>query len=239
MVRTAAAGLQPPRPSPLAAGHRGVSFISDCRRWPSPLKVYAAVLEQPSADLFPNASKWYHDVSTKLAASFPGKLFELELDAKMLQQKLHQLRFMLWGEDDFERMLLDVFVIECCQVVDDDDDDMDLFGEETEEEKKAAEEKAVAAKASSKKKESEFTECNVLFRSQVLHQSNGRTLHKNGNGNDIYMYMVTATNRARIELDSKALTAFAGDNKDRGIHNPTQTLEELYSLLLITGHALA
>nr|GMC77906.1 elongation factor 1-beta 1 [Ipomoea batatas]GMC77909.1 elongation factor 1-beta 1 [Ipomoea batatas] len=73
MVRTAAAGLQPPRPSPLAAGHRGASFISDRRRWPSPLKVYAAVLEQPSAYLFPNASKWYHDVSTKLAASFPGK----------------------------------------------------------------------------------------------------------------------------------------------------------------------
>lgn len=37
------------------------------------VKVYAAVLEQPSAELYPNASQWYQSVSSKLAPSFPGK----------------------------------------------------------------------------------------------------------------------------------------------------------------------
>lgn len=34
------------------------------------VKVYAAVLNQPSADLYPNASKWYHAVSSKLATRY-------------------------------------------------------------------------------------------------------------------------------------------------------------------------
>nr|GMD85732.1 elongation factor 1-beta-like [Ipomoea batatas] len=51
----------------------GKCYISGDQLTKDDVKVYAAVLEQPSADLFPNASKWYHAVSTKLAASFPGK----------------------------------------------------------------------------------------------------------------------------------------------------------------------
>ncbi|XP_019155584.1 PREDICTED: elongation factor 1-beta 2 isoform X2 [Ipomoea nil] len=110
----------------------GKCYISGDQLTKDDVKVYAAVLEQPSADLFPNASKWYHAVSTKLAASFPGKAVGVRI-----------------GCQDAPAEAAPAKVVD-----DDDDDDMDLFGEETEEEKKAAEERAAAAKASTKKKES-------------------------------------------------------------------------------------
>ncbi|XP_031121356.1 elongation factor 1-beta [Ipomoea triloba] len=109
----------------------GKCYISGDQLTKDDVKVYAAVLEQPSADLFPNASKWYHVVSTKLAASFPGKAVGVRIGCQDAPAEAAPAK-----------------------VVDDDDDDMDLFGEETEEEKKAAEERAAAAKASTKKKES-------------------------------------------------------------------------------------
>lgn len=34
------------------------------------IKVYGAILEQPSSDLYPNASKWYQAVSAKLASRY-------------------------------------------------------------------------------------------------------------------------------------------------------------------------
>ncbi|PHU11467.1 hypothetical protein BC332_18397 [Capsicum chinense] len=37
------------------------------------IKVYGEILELPSSDIYPNASKWYQVVSAKLASSFPRK----------------------------------------------------------------------------------------------------------------------------------------------------------------------
>ncbi|CAA2964018.1 pentatricopeptide repeat-containing At1g52620 [Olea europaea subsp. europaea] len=42
-------------------------------------KVYAAVLEKPSDDLYTNASQWYESVSLKLAASFPRKAVRVRI----------------------------------------------------------------------------------------------------------------------------------------------------------------
>ncbi|KAL8504271.1 hypothetical protein ACS0TY_022853 [Phlomoides rotata] len=51
----------------------GKSSISGDQLTKDDIKVYAAVLGEPSADLYPNASKWYGAISAKLAPSFPGK----------------------------------------------------------------------------------------------------------------------------------------------------------------------
>ncbi|KAL8480169.1 hypothetical protein ACS0TY_026914 [Phlomoides rotata] len=90
------------------------------------IKVYAAVLGEPSADLYPNASKWYGAISAKLAPSFPGKAVGVRIGGAAAPAEVAAA---------------------------DDDDDLDLFGDETEEEKKAAEQRE-AAKATTKKKES-------------------------------------------------------------------------------------
>ncbi|KAM3303330.1 elongation factor 1-beta 2 [Capsicum chacoense] len=98
------------------------------------IKVYGAILEQPSSDLYPNASKWYQAVSAKLASSFPGKAVGVRFGSQAAPAAAAPAK-------------------EAAKPADDDDDDIDLFGEETEEEKKAAEARE-AAKASTKKKES-------------------------------------------------------------------------------------
>ncbi|CAH9128580.1 unnamed protein product [Cuscuta epithymum] len=108
------------------------SYISGDQFTKDDVKVYAAVLEEPSADLYPNASKWYQAVSCKLATSFHGKAIGVRFES---QSALVEAAPTKGAEAD-------------------DDDDIDLFGEETEEEKKAAEERAASTKASSKKKES-------------------------------------------------------------------------------------
>ncbi|XP_027158265.1 elongation factor 1-beta 2-like [Coffea eugenioides] len=94
----------------------------------------ASVLEQPSADLYPNASQWYHSVSSKLAPSFPGKAVGVRI-----------------GQGVAAEAALAVVAKEAPAA--EDDDDLDLFGDETEEEKKAVEQRE-AAKASTKKKKS-------------------------------------------------------------------------------------
>ncbi|XP_027061984.1 elongation factor 1-beta 2-like [Coffea arabica] len=94
----------------------------------------ASVLEQPSADLCPNASQWYHSVSSKLAPSFPGKAVGVRI-----------------GQGVAAEVTPAVMAKEAPAA--EDDDDLDLFGDETEEEKKAVEQRE-AAKASTKKKES-------------------------------------------------------------------------------------
>ncbi|CAH9050426.1 unnamed protein product [Cuscuta europaea] len=110
------------------------SYISGDQFTKDDVKVYAAVLEQPSVDLYPNASKWYQTVSYKLATSFHGKDVGVRFESQSAPVKATPTKG--------------------AEALDDDDDDIDLFGEETEEEKKAAEERAASTKASSKKKES-------------------------------------------------------------------------------------
>ncbi|GFY94281.1 translation elongation factor EF1B/ribosomal protein S6 family protein [Actinidia rufa] len=51
----------------------GKTYVSGDQLTKDDIKVYAAVLEKPNGDLFPNTSQWYHCVSSKLTASFPGK----------------------------------------------------------------------------------------------------------------------------------------------------------------------
>ncbi|GFP97599.1 elongation factor 1-beta 1 [Phtheirospermum japonicum] len=109
----------------------GKSYISGDKLTKDDVKVFAAVLENPSADLYPNASKWYGAVSAKLAPSFPGKSAGVRIGGAAAPAAP---------------------VAETKESAD-DDDDLDLFGDETEEEKKAAEERE-AAKAPAKKKES-------------------------------------------------------------------------------------
>ncbi|XP_057500085.1 elongation factor 1-beta 2-like [Actinidia eriantha] len=99
------------------------------------IKVYAAVLEKPNGDLFPNASQWYHCVSSKLTASFPGKAVGVTIAGQAAPVEAAPAK------------------VEEETPAGDDDDDLDLFGDETEEEKKAAEQRE-AAKAPAKKKES-------------------------------------------------------------------------------------
>ncbi|XP_011090209.1 elongation factor 1-beta-like isoform X2 [Sesamum indicum] len=98
------------------------------------VKVYAAVLEKPKANLYPNASKWYEAVSAKLAPSFPGKALGVRIGGQAAEAAAPAADAKASAADD-------------------DDDDLDLFGDETEEDKKAAEQRE-AAKASTKKKES-------------------------------------------------------------------------------------
>ncbi|XP_076915176.1 elongation factor 1-beta-like [Bidens hawaiensis] len=110
----------------------GKTYISGNQITKDDVKVYAAVSAKPSADLYPNASKWYDCVASKLSASFPGKAAGVGISAQAPAAEA-------------------VKVFEAA--ADEDDDDLDLFGDETEEEKKAAEERE-QAKASTKKKES-------------------------------------------------------------------------------------
>ncbi|XP_047979748.1 elongation factor 1-beta 2-like isoform X1 [Salvia hispanica] len=107
----------------------GKSYISGSQLTKDDVKVYASV-QKPSADLYPNASKWYEAVAAKLATSFPGKAVGVQIGGQA-----------------------PVAAVEAQEEAADDDDDLDLFGDETEEEKKAAEARE-AAKAPAKKKES-------------------------------------------------------------------------------------
>ncbi|PIN09424.1 Elongation factor 1 beta/delta chain [Handroanthus impetiginosus] len=113
----------------------GKSYISGDQLTKDDVKVYAAVSEKPSSDLYPNASKWYDAVSVKLASSFPGKAVGVRIGGQAAPAEAAAP------------------AAEAKESGADDDDDLDLFGDETEEEKKAAEERD-AAKASAKKKES-------------------------------------------------------------------------------------
>ncbi|KAI4308251.1 hypothetical protein L6164_031345 [Bauhinia variegata] len=108
----------------------GKTYISGNQLTKDDIKVYAFVLEKPG-DSFPNASKWYHAVSSQLAASFPGKAQGVRFGGKAAAPA----------------------EAAPAKAAADDDDDLDLFGDETEEEKKAAEERE-AAKKPAKKKES-------------------------------------------------------------------------------------
>ncbi|KAI4305872.1 hypothetical protein L6164_029207 [Bauhinia variegata] len=107
----------------------GKTYISGDHLTKADIKVYAFVLEKPG-DSFPNASKWYHTVSSQLAASFPGKAQGVRFGSGAAPAEAAPAK-----------------------AAADDDDDLDLFGDETEEEKKAAEERE-AAKKPAKKKES-------------------------------------------------------------------------------------
>ncbi|KAG6415234.1 hypothetical protein SASPL_122640 [Salvia splendens] len=116
----------------------GKSYISGSQLTKDDVKVYASVSGKPSADLYPNASKWYEAVSAKLASSFPGKAVGVSIGG-------------LAAVSAVEAKVADLPL--CFEDAADDDDDLDLFGDETEEEKKAAEARE-AAKAPAKKKES-------------------------------------------------------------------------------------
>ncbi|XP_073283882.1 elongation factor 1-beta 2-like [Primulina huaijiensis] len=115
----------------------GKSYICCDQFTKDDVKVYAAISEKPSGDLYPNASQWYETVSAKLAPSFPGKAVGVSLRGQGYPAEAAP-------------------AVESKEAAggDDDDDDLDLFGDETEEEKKAAEEREAAAKKSAKKKES-------------------------------------------------------------------------------------
>ncbi|KAI3826106.1 hypothetical protein L1987_00149 [Smallanthus sonchifolius] len=110
----------------------GKTYISGDQITKDDVKVYAAVLDKPSADLYPSASQWYECVASKLASSFPGKASGVGISVQAPSTEAAPVKE---------------------SAADDDDDDLDLFGDETEEEKKAAEERD-QAKASTKKKES-------------------------------------------------------------------------------------
>ncbi|KAL6976565.1 hypothetical protein U1Q18_025355 [Sarracenia purpurea var. burkii] len=114
----------------------GKTYISGDQLTKDDVKVYAAVLEEPSGDLFPNASQWYQSVSSKLSASFPGKAVGVKVAGNAVPVEAAP------SEEVKEEA-----------PAGDDDDDLDLFGDETEEEKAAAEQRE-AAKVPSKKKES-------------------------------------------------------------------------------------
>lgn len=114
----------------------GKTYISGDSFTLDDVKVYAAVVEKPS-DHFPNASRWYDCISSKLAASFPGKAVGVRIAGHAAPLEAAP------AKESKEAAPATV-----------DDDDLDLFGDETEEEKRAAEEREAAVKASSKKKES-------------------------------------------------------------------------------------
>ncbi|XP_043720359.1 elongation factor 1-beta 1-like [Telopea speciosissima] len=108
----------------------GKTYISRDQLTRDDIKVFAAVLGKPG-DAFPNASRWYHCVSSHLAARFPGKAAGVRTGGQAAPAEDPK-------KDAAEG---------------DDDDDLDLFGDETEEDKKAAEARETT-KASTKKKES-------------------------------------------------------------------------------------
>ncbi|KAK4421738.1 Elongation factor 1-beta 1 [Sesamum alatum] len=107
----------------------GKSYISGSQLTKDDVKVYVAILVQPSGNLYPNASEWYEAVSTKLAPNFSGKAVGVRIGGQAAP------------------------VEAVAPAANDNDDDLDLFGDETEEDKKAVEQRE-AAKASTKKKES-------------------------------------------------------------------------------------
>ncbi|KAI8525941.1 hypothetical protein RHMOL_Rhmol13G0269700 [Rhododendron molle] len=121
------------------------------------IKVYAAVSHK--VDAFPNVSKWYHCVSSQLAASFPGKAVGVKIasqgapaeEVKKICEKSLRVAPRL---DLRASVALHALCLASKEApAGDDEDDLDLFGDETEEEKKAAEEREVS-KAPAKKKES-------------------------------------------------------------------------------------
>ncbi|KAI5673489.1 hypothetical protein M9H77_13853 [Catharanthus roseus] len=113
----------------------GKTYISGDQLTKDDVKVYSFILDQPSTDLYPNASQWYQSVASKLDLSFPGKAVGVRIGQGAAAEAAPL------KEDSKEAP------------AGDDDDDLDLFGDETEEEKKAAEERE-ASKAPAKKKES-------------------------------------------------------------------------------------
>ncbi|CAH1442134.1 unnamed protein product [Lactuca virosa] len=115
----------------------GKTYISGDQITKDDVKVYAAVLDKPSADLYPTASKWYECVASQLASSFPGKSLGVRVSAQAPSEEAAPVK-----EAPKE-----------AEAAAEDDDDLDLFADETEEEKKAAEARD-QAKASTKKKES-------------------------------------------------------------------------------------
>ncbi|KAK4278786.1 hypothetical protein QN277_016585 [Acacia crassicarpa] len=108
----------------------GKTYISGDQLTKHDIKVYAFV-KNPS-DAFPNASKWYDAVSSRLAQSFPGKAQGVSFSGQAAPAEAAPAK----------------------PAAADDDDDIDLFGDETEEEKAAAEAREATKKESSKKKES-------------------------------------------------------------------------------------
>ncbi|PHT35896.1 Elongation factor 1-beta 1 [Capsicum baccatum] len=112
----------------------GKTCISRGQLTKNDIKVYGEILEQPSSDIYPNVSKWYHAVSAKLALSFPGKAFGVRFGSQTAPSIAAPAKEASKPSDD-----------------NDDDDDINPFGEETKEEKKAAKERE-AAKASTTKK---------------------------------------------------------------------------------------
>ncbi|GAB2287110.1 hypothetical protein Dimus_021495 [Dionaea muscipula] len=134
----------------------GKSYISGDEFTKDDIRVYAAVLAKPRHS-FPNASKWFELVSSRLAASFPGKAVGVKIGGHATVADAAP------AEEEKKEV----------PAGDDDDDDLDLFGDETEEEKKAAEEREAAKKASSKKKESKIIyilsqDCWEAFGSSVV-----------------------------------------------------------------------
>ncbi|XP_047267725.1 elongation factor 1-beta 2-like [Capsicum annuum] len=105
------------------------SYISGDQLKKDDIKVYGEILEQPSSDSYPNASKWYQAVFAKLASSFPGKAVGVI----------------------FGSQTAPTIAAAAKKAAKPSDDDIDLFGEETKDEKKAAEARE-ATKASTKKK---------------------------------------------------------------------------------------
>lgn len=112
----------------------GKTYISGDVISKDDVKVYAAVLDKPSGDVYPSVSQWYDCVASKLASSFPGKAAGVSISAQTPSAEVAPAK-------------------ESAGAADEDDDDLDLFADETEEEKKAAEARD-QAKASTKKKES-------------------------------------------------------------------------------------
>jgi len=110
----------------------GKSFICCDKLTKDDVKVYASVAK-PSADLYPNASKWYANVAAQLELSFPGKPAGVAIGGVAAPVEASSA---------------------AKESVADDDDDLDLFGDETEEEAKAAQDRDAAKAASAKKKES-------------------------------------------------------------------------------------
>ncbi|PHU14518.1 Elongation factor 1-beta 1 [Capsicum chinense] len=92
--------------------------------------------ENGSSDVYPNASKYYQAVSTKLSSSFLGKAVSVRFGSQAAPAPAALAKEAAKPADD-----------------NDNNDDIDLFGGETEKEKKAAEARE-ATKASTKKKRS-------------------------------------------------------------------------------------
>ncbi|KAM3395146.1 hypothetical protein P3S68_004151 [Capsicum galapagoense] len=113
----------------------GKTYVSGDQLTKDDNKVYREILEKPSSDIYPNASKSYQAISAKLVSSFPRKVVGVRFGSQTTPDIVAPSKEAAKPSDDN----------------DDDDDDIDHFGEETKEEKKVAEARE-AAKASTKKK---------------------------------------------------------------------------------------